>query len=55
LRNSIALLGTGYALTAPIHAEAGTEPANHPEKPDKPSKGYQESAHVRTYYEKVRF
>jgi hypothetical protein len=55
LRSSIALLGGMIAFAAPLKSGARLRPIEKAEDPEPPSKGYQETPHVRTYYEKVRF
>jgi hypothetical protein len=54
LRKSITLIGSAFALSAPMHSKAELT-VESSDRPTPPSKGYQETEHVRTYYEKARF
>ncbi|MGR9106143.1 MAG: formate dehydrogenase [Gammaproteobacteria bacterium] len=55
LRTSLNLLGVSVALVLPLQAKTRAAAPEIADSPSPAPKGYRESEHVRTYYEKARF
>lgn len=55
LRGTLALTATTLGLAMSAQSKPLSPKSTPTEKSGRPSKGYQATAHVRTYYEKVRF
>lgn len=55
LRNTVKLVTATFALATPVKSSRRLPQAKQPENLGPPCKGYQDTVHVRTYYEKARF